>query len=90
VRLGAIDSSFIGDTVRVEANITASHRTEAAQFMTLQAADTRMKAVYFGNSDIDINPAQQYRVDGTVDVYKGELEIIVQDVTAIAPENTPS
>lgn len=90
VSLSAVDSTFIGDTVRVTGNVTSHHRTDAAQFLTLQQGDTRMKAVYFGNSDLDVDPGRQYRIEGRVDVYQGELEIIARDLVRLTPQNTGS
>lgn len=83
VSLPELDESFIGDTVQVTANVTSVRKTDAAQFVRLAEGESRITAVYFGNENLEATPRLIHTVEGEVDVYKGELEVILHDIEPV-------
>ncbi len=70
-----IDASDIGAKVTLEGNITDLQRVEDATFMQLEAETGDISLVYFEDRDIGEGPS---RVTGRVDLYRGDLQVIVE------------
>lgn len=79
--LGDIGRADIGDTVRVSGIVDTYTVKGDTQFLTLSNGETTLPAVHFGD-ELDVKEGANYTFEGRVDVYKGELELIVQDTVS--------
>lgn len=80
VSVSDVDADMLGDTVRVPGTVTSHEVREEVQFLRVNDGEEGLKAVYFGDNALDVVEGDQYVLEGTVDVYHGELELIVSDV----------
>lgn len=80
VSLGDLDERYIGDMVAVEANVTDVRRHDGTRFLTLQEGEEYLDAVYFGTTELEPNPDEVQLITGEVNVYEGELELVIEDV----------
>lgn len=83
VSVQALDESFLGETVRVDAVVTRHVIRDGVQFITLEEGGERVSAVYFGDSALEVVPSSLHRVQGEVSVYEGELEIIIDSIAHV-------
>lgn len=84
VSIQDLDESFLGATVTVIGNVTDIHRTENAQFFTITGSEQRLTGVFFGNRNLGAIPYHNHRIEGEVEVYRGELELIIRRIEPIS------
>lgn len=84
IALEDISYTHTGDVIRTNGVVTSYRYTSDAQFMTLKQDDARISAVSFDSTPLDLAENERYRVTGRVDVYHGDLELIVHDVEQLS------
>ncbi|MDY6769939.1 MAG: OB-fold nucleic acid binding domain-containing protein [Candidatus Nanohaloarchaea archaeon] len=78
-RPAGIARGDIGSTVRVRGTVTDVERTDEAVFFTVSGKSGDIRAVSFSDRP-DLAAGEAYAVTGRVDIYQGELELIVENV----------
>ncbi|MFB6294771.1 MAG: OB-fold nucleic acid binding domain-containing protein [Candidatus Nanohaloarchaea archaeon] len=74
-----LDAGDTGTTVRVRGTVT-DHRTgDTAEFFRITGDSGEIQAVNF-DAPLEISAETAYTFTGRVDIYQGELELIVEDV----------
>ena len=76
IDIGSIDASDIGAKVKVTGNISSIFSSEEASFYSIKDGKDSIEAVAF-NSMPDIQGFST--VTGRVDLYQGELQLIIDD-----------
>ncbi len=82
--LAVLDETYIGETVTVDGTVADHTVRDGVQFLTVQDGDKHLSAVYFGNRELDIDSGDVYRFQGRVEVYKGELQIVLRKIDTIS------
>jgi len=77
--------SQIGKIVELDAvNVASISYKEDAVFLTLEDSTGKISAVYFGNPKYEIIENDRIAVKGKVQLYKGDLEIIIEDLACLS------
>ena len=78
VDIDSIETSDIGEKVTVTGNISKTYSTQEISFINIKDKTGEIKGVAFNNM-----PALEgfSSVTGRVDLYKGQLQLIVNDVS---------
>lgn len=84
VSVSQIGDGLLGESVRVSGTVRDLSNTEDAVFFDLEGEESEIRAVYFGSS-LDVEEGERYIFDGRVDIYRGELEIVVDRVVPGEP-----
>lgn len=77
VGIESIDETDLGNSVTVEGNVSLEHSTGNADFLKIRDATGSIRAVDFEQRSIP----EKASVSGYVDVYEGELQIVVEGFT---------
>lgn len=80
VDVRALDESYLGETILVTGTVSSHTVHDGTQFITIKDGEERLSVVYFGNKDLDITAGGAYTMEGDVDVYEGELQIILRNI----------
>lgn len=80
---GAIGMDDVGTTVAVTGRVSDLQRTEDGVFFDIEGDGGEMRGVSF--RDVNVREGERYRLTGQIDVYRGELEIVVEAVDGIGP-----
>ncbi len=78
VDVGEVDEGIIGEAVRVEGVVRDYSRNSGTGFFKIEAGGETVKGVNF-DSALGVEEGEKYVFTGRVDVYRGELEVIVRD-----------
>ncbi|MCJ7478662.1 MAG: hypothetical protein MUP63_00600 [Candidatus Nanohaloarchaeota archaeon QJJ-7] len=79
--VGEISEGDLGSTVRVTGTVRDLGNGEDAVFFRLEEESGDIAAVYFGNEP-GIEEGKTYTFDGRVEIYRGELELVVENVVS--------
>jgi DNA/RNA endonuclease YhcR with UshA esterase domain len=74
----------VGKIIVLDANVSSASYKSDAVFMTLKDSTGQISAVYFGNPKYEIIKGDVISVKGKVQLYKGDLEIIIQELTCLS------
>jgi DNA/RNA endonuclease YhcR with UshA esterase domain len=74
----------VGKIVVLNANVSSASYKSDAVFLTLEDSTGDISAVYFGNPKYEILEGDIVSVEGKVQLYKGDLEIIIQELTCLS------
>lgn len=77
--LGEIDETWTGRNVEVTGNVSSFNTYEDILFIDLKDATGNITVVEF-NSRSSVDEGDAVIVEGHVDMYKGELEIIARNI----------
>lgn len=80
---GAIGMDDTGTTVAVAGQVSDVQRTDDGVFFDIQGEEGAIRGVSF--ADVNLHEGQRYRMTGRVEVYQGELEVVVETVEEIRP-----
>ena len=78
VKIDSIKASDIGAKVTVTGNISKSYSTNGATFVEIKDNSGKIEGVAFNNLALFEGSS---RVTGRVDLYQGQLQLIVEDAT---------
>ncbi|MFB6077029.1 MAG: hypothetical protein ABEK12_02775 [Candidatus Nanohaloarchaea archaeon] len=73
---GEIDGTLLGETVTVTGRIGDISRSEDGVFFTVSGQSGDIRAVNF--DDANVTADARYRLVGRVDLYHGDLELVVE------------
>lgn len=76
VSISDISESELGESVRVVGAVRDLSTTDETVFFDLEGEKAAIRAVYFG-SGLDIEEGGTYTFEGRLDIYQGEMELIV-------------
>ncbi len=79
VTVSDLDEGDAGTTVRVRGTVTDHTTSDETEFFRIKGEDGDIQAVNFGER-LGITTGTTYTFQGRVDLYQGELELIVEDV----------
>ena len=77
VNIEEIDETWLGKTVKINGTIKPEFKTENAAFYTVKDSTGSIDLADFENQSIP----RQGRVTGYVDVYQGDLQVIVKNTS---------
>ena len=75
---------MVGKIVSVSADVSSIDYKEDTVFLKLRDSSGEISAVYFGNPKYEIISGDSVAVKGKVQLYKGDLEIIIQDLACLS------
>lgn len=70
----------VGKIVSVSANVSSISYKSDTVFLKLRDSTGEIDAVYFGNPKYEIVEKDKVTVKGKVQLYKGDLEIVIQEL----------
>jgi len=74
----------VGKIVSVTATVNSASYKEDVVFLTLKDPTGKISAVFFGSPKEDIIEGDEVAVKGKVQLYKGELEIVIQELICLS------
>ena len=74
----------VGKIVSVSANVSSIDYKADTVFLKLRDSTGEISAVYFGNPKYEIISGDSIAVKGKVQLYKGDLEIVIQDLACLS------
>lgn len=77
-----------GTLVTVTGTVSEVREHEGTRFFTLTGRDTAVEAVAF-DGEIPAGASGRYAVTGRVDIYEGDRELVVRDVSRVDAPHTP-
>jgi len=78
VEIGKISTSNLGDYVKVCGTASNINQRDTFTSFILESNQQSIKSIAF--KDLDLEQGQAYCINGRVDLYKGELEIVADKV----------
>lgn len=79
VDIGQIEKSWSGKNVKIQGNVTDFSRSSGHAFIDLQDDTGEMMVVDF-DSDLKLEEGESIAVTGHVSIYRGQLEVIADEV----------
>ncbi len=73
----------VGKVVVLNANVTSVNYKQDTVFLTLEDLTGSIPAIYFGNPKYEIIIGDFVAVKGKVQLYKGDVEIVVQELSCL-------
>lgn len=83
VPLNRVHYGLIGDKIITSGTAQSFSKKGGVQFMTFESNNSAISAVYFGQKQLGVAPNEDYEIEGRVDVYQGELELIIDRIRPI-------
>ena len=83
ISISLIDESFIDKSVKVEGYITEVRSAKEIIVFNLKDSSDEIKVIIFDNYDLPLFKGQKISVIGKIQQYKGDLEIIADEVVVI-------
>lgn len=78
LKAGEVDESYIGDTIRVTGRVEDVSRSGEEVFFHITGSQGSLDAVSF--SRLDVREGEKKTLEGRLNVYRGSLELIVDEV----------
>lgn len=76
VAMSDIGQDHLGEQVRVAGAVRGLSETDDAVFFDVEEGNAEIRAVHFGPG-LEIEEGGRYTFEGRVDIYQGELELVV-------------
>jgi DNA/RNA endonuclease YhcR with UshA esterase domain len=73
----------VGKVVVLNANVASVDYKQDIVFLNLEDSTGNIPAIFFGNPKYEIIVGDSIAVKGKVQMYKGELEIVVQELSCL-------
>jgi DNA/RNA endonuclease YhcR with UshA esterase domain len=73
----------VGKVVIVNANVASVGYNKDTAFLMLNDSTGEISAVFFGNPKYEIIEGDKVAIKGKVQLYKGEIEIVVQELSCL-------
>ena len=73
----------VGKVVILNANVASVDYKQDTVFLSLEDSTGSIPAIFFGNPKYEIIAGDSVAVRGKVQMYKGELEIVVQELSCL-------
>ncbi len=77
--IGKIEKSWTGRNVKINGNVTSFTKSGGHAFMDVEDVTGKIKVADF-DSEISLSEGENIEVTGNVELYKGELEVIAQEI----------
>lgn len=77
--IGDIQRDWAGSNVQVDGEVTRFTRSGAHVFLDLQDSTGEIQVVDF-DSELDLREGDELSVNGRVDIYEGNLQVISEEV----------
>ncbi|MCX6775023.1 MAG: OB-fold nucleic acid binding domain-containing protein [DPANN group archaeon] len=73
----------VGKVVVLNANVTSIDYKQDTVFFSLEDSTGNISAIFFGNPKYEIIVGDYVAVKGKVQLYKGDVEIVVQELSCL-------
>jgi len=79
----SVDSSKVGETLKLEGNVTGFYSTRSASFFTLKDSTGEVQIVSFNSPEL--RNGQNVTVLGQVELMKGNLQVVSSEIEQSEP-----